>query len=155
MARNLEVYPKVTLIGSTWTLIVKVNSSSRFRHTIPANIVVTTPLRLLKFVLYVDVDDADTDQDVDNAVFVDDIHPSPQTEETVWSNWQAIAEGIIEGLTPGYTIEDFFAAWTEGDTQAMRNDIQRAFMTGPGGIGRGWTITGFHQHEGDGAEVDG
>ncbi len=29
-------------------------------------------------------------------------------------------------------------------------DAQRALTTGPGGIGRGWTITFFHQHEGTG-----
>ncbi len=159
MARNLEVYPKVILDGSTWVVVGKVDefatgARSRFKHLVPAGVTAETPLRLLKVVFTLTVEDTDTDQDVDDSLFVDDIRPGPQTE-TVWGNWKARAEGIITGLDPGYTETDFFAAWTQGDTQAMRQDAQRALETGPGGIGRGWTITGFHQHEGDGTEVDG
>ncbi len=158
MARNLQVYPKVSLIESTWTASVRVDefgvSSSRFDHTFPAGVVAETPLRMLKVVFELTVADGDTDQDVDDALFVDDIRPGPQTA-TVWSNWQAIAEGIVGGLTTGYTHADFWSAWTGGDTQAVRNDVQRAFVSGPGGIGRGWTITSFHQHEGDHTVTEG
>ncbi len=152
MARTLQVYPKAILDASTWTLIVKV-ASSRFEHTIPAGVTATESLSLLKLVFDLIVEDADTDQDVDDALFIDDIQPGPQTR-TVWGNWQERAEGIIAGLDPGYTVDDFWAAWTKGDTQAVRNDANRALVSGPGGIGRGWTITAIHQHEGDGTVLD-
>ena len=166
MARSLEVYPKASLTDDQWTYLLKVSeaatgASSRILHGtgepgdpfIVSAVTATTPLSLLKLVLWLDVDDTDTDQDVDDALFVDDIQPGGGTL-TVWEDWQATAEGIIAGLAPGYTVADFWAAWTQGDTQAMRNSIQRALESGPGGIGRGWTITGFHQHEGDGTNLD-
>ena len=153
MARNLSVYPKAFLEESTWQLVVKVDDS-RFDHVIPAGVTAETPLQLLKVVFDLTVEDSDTDRDVDDALFVDDIKPGPITE-TVWGNWQAIAEGIITGLSSGYTVDDFWAVWTMGDTQAVRNDAQRALVSGPGGIGRGWTITSVHQHEGDGTVTEG
>ncbi len=153
MARSLNVYPKATLDDSTWLLRVKVGSS-RFEHLVPAGVTAETPLLLLKLVFGLTVEDSDTDSDVDDALFVDDIQPGPSVA-TVWGNWQTRAEGIIAGLDPGYTVDDFWAAWTNGDTQAARNDAQRALVSGPGGIGRGWTITSFHQHEGDGSVLEG
>ena len=153
MVRNLSVYPKAFLDGSTWHLVVKVDDS-KFNHVIPAGVTAETPLQLLKVVFGLTVEDTDTNADVDTALFVDDIQPGPSTA-TVWGNWQIRAEGIITGLDPGYTADDFWAAWTMGDTQAVRNDAQRALVSGPGGIGRGWTITGFHQHEGDGTVMEG
>lgn len=162
MARNLQVYPKAVLDGSIWFVTGKVDefatgTRSRFEHVIPAGVTAETSLPLLKIVFDVIVEDTDTDQDVDDALFVDDIKPAPgiRNIETVWSNWQARAEGIIAGLAPGYTVKDFWAAWTMGDTQAFRNDANRALVSGPGGIGRGWTITFFHQHEGDGTVLEG
>ena len=153
MARSLSVYPKAILEGSTWTLIVKVDGS-RFEHVVPAGVTAETPLQLLKVVFDLTVDDTDLDSDVDDALFVDDIKPGPGIE-TVWGNWQEVAEGIISGLSPGYTVDDFWAAWTMGDTQGVRNDANRALVSCPGGIGRGWTITGFHQHEGDRTVTEG
>ena len=153
MTRNLNVYPKVFLEGSTWHLVVKVDSS-RFKHVVPAGVTAETPLQLLKLVFGLTVEDTDIDQDVDDALFLDDIQPGPNTA-TVWGNWQDRAEGIIAGLTTGYTVDDFWLAWTGGDTQAVRDDAQRALVSGPGGIGRGWTIDSFHQHEGDGTLLEG
>ncbi len=147
MPRTVHVYPKAVLDGSTWTLTVDVGET-RFVHSAVAGVTVTTELRLLKIVFELVVDDTDTDQDIDDALVLDDIRPGPQSE-TVVGNWQATAEGIIAGLPEGFTEADFRAAWTEGDTQAMRNDANRALVAGPGGIGRGWTITTMHQHEGD------
>ena len=97
----------------------------------------------------------DTDQDVADSLFVDDIASGPSVE-TVWGNWQTRAEGIISGLTTGYTVQDFWSVWTFGDTQAVRNDANRAMVSGPGGIGRGWDIVAgtVHQHEGDGTTTD-
>lgn len=159
MARNLQVYPKVILDGSTWLASGRVvesatETSSRFEHVVPAGVTAEVPLQLLKIVFDLTVEDPDTDQDVDDALFLDDIDPGPSIE-TVWGNWQARAEGIITGLAPGYTEADFWAAWTTGDTQAMRQDARRALVSGPGGIGRGWTITFFHQHEGDDTVLEG
>ncbi len=153
MARTLSVYPKAHLTDSTWNVVVKVDGS-RFEHVIAAGVTAEQPLQLLKVVFDLTVADTDTDQDVDDALFVDDIQPGPQTA-TVWGNWQTRAESIISGLTTGYTVDDFWGAWTGGDTQAVRNDANRALVAGPGGIGRGWTITAFHQHEGDGSVTDG
>ncbi len=159
MARNLSVYPKAFLDGSTWHVTGKVDEAatgtrSRFEHVVPAGVTAEVPLLLLKVVFDLTVEDSDTDQDVNDALFVDDIKPGPGVE-TVWGNWQVRAEGIISGLDPDYTVDDFWAAWTMGDTQAVRNDAQRALVSGPGGIGRGWTITFFHQHEGDGTVTEG
>ncbi len=152
--RTVEVYPKAFHDGAVWRAVFKIDDS-RFDHVIPAGVTAETPLQLLKVVFSVTVEDSDTDQFVDDALFLDDIHPAPGTEETVWGNWLTLAEGIISGLTPGFTVEDFWTAWTMGDTQAVRQDIQRALETGPGGIGRGWTITSVHQHEGDGTVLEG
>ena len=126
---------------------------SRIFETVTAGLTAERPLPLLKVVFGLVVADTDTDQDVADSLFVDDIQPGP-TVSTVWGNWQARAEGILAGLASGYDVEDFWAAWTGGDTQAVRNDAQRAMVSGPGGIGRGWTITDFHQHEGDGTVLE-
>jgi hypothetical protein len=155
MARSLSVYPKVVLNGSTWFVSGRVDefaagTHSEFKHVVAAGVTTEVPLQLLKIVFDLTVEDTDTDSDVDDALFVDDIKPG-NGEETVWGNWQERAEGIITGLSLGYTEEDFWATWTMGDTQAMRQDAQRALESGPGGIGRGWMITFFHQHEGDGS----
>ncbi len=161
MSRTLHVYPKAIIDGSTWTYTLKVYEpatrvNERFEQSFAAGVTVTTELRLLKVSWDLIVGDFDTPSDVDDALFVDDIRPGPQVE-TVWGNWQATAEGIIAGLTPGYTVTDFWAAWTRGDTEAMRNDANRALVAGPGGIGRGWEVVAgsLHQHEGDGTNTDG
>lgn len=129
--------------------------TSRFTETIPAGVTAERFLPLLKVNWDLIVADGDTDQDVADSLFVDDIAPGPPME-AVWGNWQTRAEGIISGLTTGYTVQDFWQAWTFGDTQAVRNDANRAMVSGPGGVGRGWVIvTGtVHQHEGDGTSVD-
>ncbi len=129
--------------------------NSRFTETIVAGLTTERFLPLLKVSWDLIVADTDTDQDVADSLFVDDIRPGPQVE-TVWGNWQDRAEGIISGLTTGYTVADFWSAWTNGDTQAVRNDTNRAMVSGPGGIGRGWDIVAgtVHQHEGDGTSVD-
>ncbi len=150
MVRSVEVYPKAFLNGSTWRLTTGVGDSD-FDHVIPAGVTAETPVQLLKVVFGLTVEDSDTDQDVDDALFEDDIQPGPSVA-TVWGNWQATAEGIITGLDPGYTADDFTAAWTRGDTEGVRNDAHRALVSGPGGIGRGWIVTSVHQHEGDGTD---
>ena len=150
MARNVQVYPKAFLKDSAWNYVLGVGKTD-FTHVIPAGVTATVPLQLLKVVFDLTVEDSDLDSDVDDALFVDDIQPGPSTA-TVVGNWIATAEGIITGLSPGYTAEDFQAAWTRGDTEGVRNDAQRALVSGPGGIGRGWTITSVHQHEGDGTD---
>ncbi len=152
MARTVHVYPKAIIDGSEWRYSAK-GGDSRFEHTLPAGVTAVTSLVLLKVVFDVVVADTDTDQDIDDALFVDDIQPGPQVE-TVWSNWQVTAEGIIAGLAPGYTVDDFWAAWTRGDTEAMRNDANRALVSGPGGVGRGWIISAVHQHEGVGPNTE-
>lgn len=160
VARNLHIYPKAVIDGSEWTFLVKVYDvdtrvNSRFEHTVAAGVTADVPLRLLKVSWDMIVADTDTDQDVDDALFVDDIRPGPQTE-TVWGNWVDTAEGIISGLSDPYTVQDFWAEWTFGLTQAVRNDANRALVSGPGGIGRGWTVVAgtVHQHEGDGTSTD-
>jgi hypothetical protein len=152
MARSLHVYPKATLVGSTWTLIVKVYEATtrvtnRFEHTIPAGVTVSNPLRELKIAFDLEVADTDTDQDVDDALFTDDIKPGPQVQ-TVWGNWQDRAETIIGGLT-NPTLGDYWADWSKQDTAKTRSDARRALVTQ-----RGWTVSNVHQHEGDGTNTD-
>lgn len=129
--------------------------NSRFTETVATGLTAERLLPLLKVSWDLIVADTDIDQDVADSLFLDDIAPGPSTE-TVWGNWQTRAEGIISGLTTGYTVSDFWSAWTFGDTQAVRNDAQRAMVSGPGGMGRGWTIVpgSVHQHEGDGSNTD-
>lgn len=166
MARNLHVYPKGSITTDEWTLTMKVYEhatriTSRFTETVAAGVTAERFLPLLKASWDLIVADGDTDQDVADSLFVDDIQPGPRTA-TVWGNWQARAEGIIAGLTTGYTVADFWAGWTMGDTQAVRSDANRAMVSGPGGIGRGWVIVtkaidgigSVHQHEGDGTNTD-
>ncbi len=155
MARLLHVYPKALIKGSLWTLTMKVYEpatkvNSRFVHTVPAGVTAETPLMLLKLVFDVVVGDADTAQDVDDALFVDDIKPGQQTA-TVWGNWADRAEGIISGLASGYTVGDFWGDWSKQDTSKVRNDARKALVQQ-----RGWTVPvgSIHQHEGDGTNTD-
>ena len=156
MARTVHVYPKAIIDGSTWTLFLDVSEGGvqedEPTFTAPAGLVATSELRLLKVSFDLILDDTDTAQDVLTALTVDDIQPGPQTL-TTWEDWQDSAEGIIAGLTSPYDESDFWAAWTGGDTQAMRNSANRALVSGPGGIGRGWTVLNVHQHEGDGTFI--
>lgn len=151
MARTLEVYPKA-VIGSDWAYTLKVldygtGIAEHFPHSIPAGASPPSQLVLLKIGFILVTADTDTNQDVDDALFVDDIRPGPQTE-TVWGNWQTAAEAIIAG---GVTDEfEFWQAWSKQATQQVRQDANRALV-----IQRGWQITGFHQHEGDGTNTDG
>jgi len=151
MARTLQVYPKGVLVGSSWELVVDVYEystgvKSEFRHTFAAGVIAETPLVLLKIAFDVIVGDTVTDLDVDTALVADDIRPGPQVE-TVWGNWQAVAETIINGLPGGYTAATFQAAWSKQQTSGVRSDARRALITQ-----RGWTIPvgSIHQHEGDG-----
>jgi hypothetical protein len=153
MARSLHVYPKAILEGSSWTFIVKVyehatRTTNRFLHTIPAGVIASTPLRELKISFDLEVADTDTDSDVDDALFVDDIKPGPQTA-TVWGNWQTRAESVISGLSDPYTLADYWADWSKQDTAKTRTDARRALVTQ-----RGWTVSNVHQHEGDGTNTD-
>ena len=148
MARLLHVYPKATLSGSSWLFTVNVyehatRNTSRFPHTILAGVV--GDLRELKVAFDVTVDDSDTDADVDDALFLDDIKNGPAVE-TVWGNWQTRAEAIIE---PGMTLAEYWAGWSKQDTQKTRQDASKAMQGG-----RGWVITSVHQHEGDGSNTD-
>lgn len=152
MARTLSVYPKASIEGSIWTLTMKVYESatkanSRFTETVAAGLTAERFLPLLKVAWELVVDDSDTDQDVADSLFVDDIRPG----ETVWSRWQDRAEGIISGLTTGYTVADFWAAWSKKNTKDVRNDTQQAMITQ-----RGWSIVAgsVHQHEGNGISKD-
>jgi hypothetical protein len=154
VARNLHIYPKAVLDGSTWTLIVKVYEpatriTSRFKHLEAAGVTANEPTRLLKVAWDMVVADTDTDQDVDDALYVDDIRPGPQVE-TVWGNWRDEAESIIGGLAGGWTQVDFEAGWTSQATNGMRQDARRALITQ-----RGWTIVAgsVQQTEGDGTET--
>ena len=153
MARNLNVYPKASIEGSTWTFIVKVyehatKTYSRFEHVVPAGVTAASPLLELKVVFDLTVGDTDTDQDVDDALFVDDIKPGAGVE-TVIGNWIDRAETIIAGLSAPYTRWDYWAEWSKQDTAKTRNDARAALVTG-----RGWTVTYVHQHEGDGTNTD-
>ena len=154
MARNLHVYPKAQLVDSTWTLTVKVyehstRTTSRFIHEIPAGAAAEVSLNELKISFDLVVDDTDTDQDVDDALFLDDIKPGAGFE-TVWSNWMGLAESIVNGLSPSYTVGDYQAAWSQKNTASIRSDARRALITQ-----RGWSVPWIHWHEGNGTSEDG
>lgn len=151
MARNLHVYPKAGITGNQWWFVVNVwgdGPRSKFVHTETAGVTSEIPLTLLKLAFDLTVADTDTDQDVDDALYVDDIKPGPQTE-TVWGNWRKLAESKIAGLSPGYTFAVFRAAWTKPNTNSIRSDARRALITQ-----RGWTVGSVHQHEGDGTVTE-
>ena len=152
MARNLQVYPKAYIEGSQWLFVTKVRdtatgATSRFEHPETAGVTSERPLLLLKLVFDMTVPDGTLDPEIDAALYTLDIRPGPQTE-TVWGNWQALAEGIIAGLTAGYTENEFWAEWRKQDTNAVRTDARRALIT----LQTGWSIDvgSIHQHEGDG-----
>ena len=154
MARLLHVYPKAVIDGSFWSLHVKVydqttHVNSRFVHVIPAGVTAELPMRLLKLSYDLTVADTDTDQDVDDAHFVDTASGGPTNGDTLWETWQALAESRIAGLTTGYTQADFFAAWTQQNTARVRTAARRILING-----RGWTVSSVHQHEGDGTVTD-
>lgn len=152
MARTLQVFPSARLENATWRYFLDVTDratrgTTHFEHVVAAAVTAERPLHLLKVVVDLVVADTDTDQDVDAALFEDDIRPGPQVE-TVWGNWQSLAESIIGALVGGYTERDFWNGWRPQDTSAMRQDARRALVTQ-----RGWTVTAVHQHEGDLATV--
>ena len=154
MARLLHVYPKTTLVGSMWTVRINVYEHatrviSRFVHIIPAGLTATTDLRELKYGFDLVVDDADTDQDVDDALFLDDVKPGPQSASMI-DQWIERSENNISGLSDPYTLDDYWAAWSKADTAKTRNDGAKALVSQ-----RGWTVTSWHQHEGDGSSLDG
>ena len=153
MARNLHVYPKAGITANEWWFVVNVwgdGPRSKFVHTETAGVTSEIPLTLLKLAFDLTVADTDLDSDVDDALYVDDIRPGPQTA-TVWGNWRDIAESIISGLTTGYTLHDFRAEWRKNQTSAIRTDARRALVTQ-----RGWFVDpgSVHQHEGDGSVTE-
>lgn len=155
--RTVNVYPKAFIDGATWTYVLKLfeaatGNGSRFVHVVPAGVTTPRPLPLLKLCFNLLVPDGTPDTDIDNALFTLDIRPGQQSE-TVWGNWQTLAEGIITGLLAEFTVEDFWAAWTFQDTAAIRTDARRALIT----LQTGWTVdeASVHQHEGDGSNRDG
>ena len=86
--RSLNVYPKATLAGDEWRFLVKVHDEdtrvqSRFVHVETAGVTAEIPLTLLKLCFDMQVADTDTNQDVDDALYVDDIKPGGGVE-TVW-----------------------------------------------------------------------
>ena len=153
MARNLHIYPKAILDGNEWLFIVKVYDratrvTNRFEHTVAAGVFAPTPVRLLKISFDMVVDDLDTDQDVDDSLFVDDIKNGPGYE-TVIGNWQVLAETNYAASDGSQA--DYYSQWSSSETKQMRNDARKAMVTQ-----RGWFIEpgSVHQHEGDGSNED-
>lgn len=154
MTRLLHVFPKTTLTGNEWTVRINVyehalRNTSRFIHVVTAGLTATSDLRELKAPFDLTVDDIDTDQDVDDALFLDDIKPGPQTASVI-DQWIELAENIISGLSDPYTVADYWASWSKSDTAKTRNDVAKALVSQ-----RGWDVTSWHQHEGDGSNSDG
>lgn len=156
MSRNLNVYPKAVLTGSTWLYSLRIYehatfTQSVFDHSIITGLVVTDPLIDLKAVFDLVVPLAVIDTQIDDALFKLDIRrgAGPQPVETVWSNFRARAETLITGLTV-VDQESFWSAWTDQDTRQTRDDVKRALVDL-----NGWTITvgTIHQHEGDGSNT--
>ncbi len=154
MTRLFKVYPQAALTGSLWRYQASIfepatGITEHFDRTILAGVTAAVPLLVLKFVFDIEVADTDDATDIDDALFVDDIAPGPQTE-TVWEAWQTLAESIITSLDPEYTLNDYWLTWTKPNTAKIRNDARRALVTQ-----RGWSILKVHQHEGDGSVTNG
>ena len=115
--RIVEVYPKAVLSGDVWRLNVKVGSSS-FVHLFPSTVTVTGEVMLLKVVFILEIGDTDTDQDVDDMIITDDIKPGSGVE-TVWGNWQANAEAVLDGMVDP-TWESFRVAQNPSFTNQMQ-----------------------------------
>lgn len=165
MARSLHVYPKATLVDSTWLVKLSVAefddadgsilNHMKFKPDIPAGVTAEIPLPLLKMAFDLITDHTGTDdfdtvvaQDVYDAIFVDDIQPGGGYE-TVWSNWQEQAEATIEAMSSPHTRQDFWSRWTKQAIQSVRDDARRALITQ-----RGWTVPvgEFYQRLGDGSK---
>lgn len=151
MARTLQVYPKAFIEGSLWTYTVKVADTvtgvqSRFTHTDPAGVTAESLLRLLKLVFTLVVPDTVTDQDVDDALWLDVASGGPTNGETLWETWKGLAEPKITGLGAGFTLVEFRASWTTQNTSRVRTGARRILVNG-----RGWTVSSVYQHEGDGS----
>ncbi len=149
--RILNVYPKTTIEGSTRTVTVKVFDQqtgivSRFVH-IGSGVAAEVSLIGLKYVFDLIVPAEVTDQDIDNALYMDDIEPG----KSAWAKAGAMINTIIGGLPGGYDQAMFWAGHTKPATAAARADIDKALV-----IQRGWVIVAgsMHQHEGDGTSVD-
>ena len=156
MARELHVYPKGFIEGSTWKLVVKVyehatGTTSRFVHSAASAVTAETVLPLLKLSFDVVVGDLDTDQDVDDSLWVDVAAGGPTNGDTLWETWQAQADPKIAALISPYTVRDFWLEWSKQNTARIRNAARRILING-----RGWTIIPgtVHQHEGDGTNTD-
>ncbi len=157
MVRELHVYPKGVLLAGlpgTWLLDLSVYEhatgvTSYFTRSDPSAHNVEADLRDLKLAFDLVVADSDTDQDVFDALTVDDIRPGPQYE-TVWSNFVVRADGIYDDVLPSNNLE-FWAGWRKQDTAQTRSDARRALVTQ-----RGWTVVAgtVHQHEGDSTVTD-
>lgn len=155
MARNLVVMTKGWIDGSTWTLRTQFHDDdtgvkTTIFYTTAAGLTAERPLTSPRLSFDLVVGDADTEQDVVDALTLDDIKPGGGFE-TVFGNWIAIAEGHISVLSTGYTRDDFWAEWTKQNTSAIRSDARRALVTQ-----RGWTVVAgsVHQHEGDGTTTE-
>jgi hypothetical protein len=152
MARSLHVYPKAELAGSDWFYVCKVfdrdtRQGSRFEHTIPAGVTITGRLGLLKICFDLTAGDSDTDQDVDDSLFVDVASGGPTNGETLWESWQTLAESKV--TSPDITQSVFWLLWSPQNTARIRTAARRILING-----RGWTVTGAHQHEGDGTVTE-
>lgn len=155
MARNLAVMPRAYIKDSTWTLRIQfkdddTGTKTTLTYTQAAGVTVETGLNMPRLSFDLIVGDADTEQDVLDALTVDDIKPGGGVE-TVFGNIIDIAEGHIGNLTTGYTNQDFHAEWSKQNTSAVRTDARRALITQ-----RGWAIPvgSIHQHEGDGTVTE-
>ncbi len=154
---QVEVYPKAWLDGSTWYARVRVHDlatgeASEFEHSEAAGVSTVEPLLLLKMVAELEMPDGtfnplDPHADVRDSLLVDDIKPGGGVE-TVWGNWVEIAEGII-GTRTDFTTEEFWGNWAPNQTNAVRSDARRAWVTQ-----RGWAVLSVHQHEGDGTVLE-
>jgi hypothetical protein len=153
VAQNWHVYPKAVVKEDTWTAVLKVTdqdtqANHRFTHVYTSNVLAEAELRLLKVSFDLVVADTDVFQDVDDALFVDDIRPGPQVE-TVWGNWQVLAESLILSMGTPHMQARFWEEWRQQDTASVRSDARRSLVTQ-----RGWTVSNVHQHEGDGTNTD-
>lgn len=146
MARTVTVIPKAVLTGNQWLLQIRVVDNGQFtlhEQSATSAVTITGSAASPKLVLEVSITDTATAQDIVNALTVDDVVPG-QRVASAWDEYRTRLESSV--ATSG---RNRWLNYTSSLSGQVRTAVQRGFNA------RGWTILGFHQHEGDGTVLEG
>lgn len=145
MARTVTVIPSAVLTGNQWLLQIRVDDngqSTLFERTAVSPVTVTGSAASPKLVLQLSISDTATAQDIADALTVDDVVPG-QRVASAWDEYRTRLESVV-----GSSGRKRWLNYTPNLSGQVRTAVQRGFNA------RGWTILGFHQHEGDGSVLE-